>query len=63
LGLLNQALALLNSHRLNQTLRPSAFDRNDFIFDLKMDGFRVLVVRKSFPDLAAAVHIDLDFPR
>jgi hypothetical protein len=28
-----------------------------------MDGFRVLVVRKSFPDLAAAVHVDLDFPR
>jgi len=51
------------------------FDHDDFIYELKMDGFRALAhvgpdetrlvsrkgnVFKSFPSLAAAIHIDLD---
>jgi hypothetical protein len=59
----------------NPTLRPTAFDDDDDIFEPKMDGFRALsyvgydetklVSRKgnlytSFPSLAAAIHIDLD---
>jgi ATP-dependent DNA ligase len=54
---------------------PEAFDHDDFIFELKMDGFRGLAyvdehetrlvsrkgnVYKSFLDLSAAIHIDLD---
>jgi bifunctional non-homologous end joining protein LigD len=54
---------------------PEAFDHDDFIFELKMDGFRALAyvgeyetrlvsrkgnTYKSFPDLCAAIHIDLD---
>jgi bifunctional non-homologous end joining protein LigD len=56
------------------TLRPAAFDDDDFIFELKMDGFRALAhvgpdetrlvsrkgnVYKSFPGLCAAIHTNL----
>ena len=52
-----------------------AFDHDDFIFELKMDGFRALAYAdqdgtklvsrkgntyKSFRDLCAAIHLDLD---
>jgi len=55
--------------------RPGPFDHDDYIFELKMDGFRALAyvgedqtrlvsrrgnVYKSFPGLCAAIHIDLD---
>jgi len=53
---------------------PHAFDDDDFIFELKTDGFRALAwIRtqpgsshaketpyKSFLDLCAAIHLDLD---
>ena len=54
---------------------PDAFDHDDFIFELKMDGFRALAyidehetrlvsrkgnVYRSFADLCAPIHIDLD---
>src|SRR5690349_18475385 len=54
---------------------PDAFDHEDFIFELKMDGFRALGyvdesetrlvsrkqnVYKRFTDLCAAIHIDMD---
>ena len=54
---------------------PVAFDHDDFIFELKMDGFRALAyvdehqtrlvsrkgnTYKNFVDLCAAIHIDLD---
>ena len=57
------------------TRLPDAFDHEDFIFELKMDGFRALAyvdeaqtrlvsrkgnVYKRFTDLCAAIHIDLD---
>ena len=56
-------------------LRRSAFDHEDFIFELKMDGFRALAhvgqdetrlvshrgnVYKRFTELATAIHIELD---
>ena len=56
------------------TLRPAAFDHDDFIFELKMDGFRALAyvgpdetrlvsrkgnVYKTFPGLCAAIHAAL----
>jgi bifunctional non-homologous end joining protein LigD len=56
------------------TLRPAAFDDDDFIFELKMDGFRALAyvgpdetrlvsrkgnVYKSFSGLCAAIHTGL----
>ena len=52
-----------------------AFDHDDFIFELKMDGFRALAhvgpdetrlvsrkgnVFKTFPALATSIHVDLD---
>jgi bifunctional non-homologous end joining protein LigD len=55
--------------------RSEPFDSDDYIFELKMDGFRALAsvcepetrlisrrgnVYKRFPDLCAAIHIDLD---
>jgi bifunctional non-homologous end joining protein LigD len=57
------------------TLRPNAFDHDDFIFELKMDGFRALayvgpdetrvvsrkgIVYKSFAGLCEAIHTHLD---
>jgi bifunctional non-homologous end joining protein LigD len=57
------------------TLRPAALDHDDFIFELKMDGFRALAhvspdetrlvsrkgnVYKTFTSLCAAIHIDLE---
>jgi bifunctional non-homologous end joining protein LigD len=54
---------------------PEAFDHDDFLFELKMDGFRALAhvgpdetrlvsrrghVYKRFTELAAAIHIELD---
>lgn len=57
------------------TRLPAAFDHDDFIFELKMDGFRALAyvdehqtrlvsrngnTYKRFVDLCAAIHIDLD---
>jgi bifunctional non-homologous end joining protein LigD len=54
---------------------PDAFDRDDFIFELKMDGFRALAyidehetqlvsrkgnVYRSFARLSAAIQIDMD---
>jgi ATP-dependent DNA ligase len=57
------------------TLRPAAFDHDDFIFELKMDGFRALAhvgpdatwlvsrkgnVYKSVPGLCAAIRTRLD---
>jgi len=59
----------------NPAIRREAFDREDYIFELKMDGFRALAyidehetrlvsrkgnVNKSFVQLACAIHIDLD---
>jgi bifunctional non-homologous end joining protein LigD len=59
----------------NLTRLPDAFDHEDFIFELKMDGFRALAytdcgeirlvsrkgnVYKGFPDLSAAMRPDLD---
>jgi bifunctional non-homologous end joining protein LigD len=56
------------------TLRPSAFDHDDFIFELKMDGFRALAhvgldetrlvsgkgnIYNFFPGLCAAIHANL----
>lgn len=56
-------------------LRPTAFDHEDYIFELKMDGFRALAyvgedetrlvsrrgnTYKSFTELACAIHLDLD---
>jgi bifunctional non-homologous end joining protein LigD len=56
-------------------LRRDAFDNADYLFELKMDGFRALAhvgadetrlvsrrgsVYKSFAELAAAIHIELD---
>jgi len=56
-------------------LLHTAFDHDDYIFELKMDGFRALAyvgehetrlvsrkgnVYKRFPELACAIHIDLD---
>ena len=55
--------------------RPEPFDHDGYIFELKMDGFRALAhvgldetrlvsrrgnVYKSFPDLCAAIHIEMD---
>ena len=55
--------------------RPEPFDHDEYIFELKMDGFGALAfvgedqtrlvsrrgnVYESFPDLCAAIHIDLD---
>jgi bifunctional non-homologous end joining protein LigD len=54
---------------------PEAFDHDDFVFELKMDGFRALAhvgehetrlvshkghTYKSFLELCAAIHLDLD---
>jgi len=57
------------------TRLPESFDHPDFLFELKMDGFRALAhvgehetrlisrkgnPYKSFLDLCAAIHLDLD---
>ena len=54
---------------------PAAFDHDDFIFELKVDGFRALAfvdegetrlvsrkgnVYKRFVELSTAIHLDLD---
>jgi bifunctional non-homologous end joining protein LigD len=59
----------------NPILRADAFNHEDFIFELKMDGFRALAyvgehgtrlvsrngnVYRSFTELASAIHIELD---
>jgi ATP-dependent DNA ligase len=59
-------------------LRPAPFDHDDYIFELKMDGFRALAhvdehetrlisrrgnLYRRFTELAAAVHIELDWER
>jgi bifunctional non-homologous end joining protein LigD len=69
-------LALPTFVPANPTVRREAFDREDYIFELKMDGFRALTyvdkhdtslvsrkwkVYKSFVQLACAIHIDLDY--
>jgi len=57
------------------TLLPEPFDHDDYLFELKMDGFRALahvgehetrlvsrrgIIYKRFTELAAAIHIELD---
>jgi hypothetical protein len=40
--MLDSGLSVVNFTVASPTLRPAAFDHDDFIFELKMDGFRAL---------------------